>query len=280
MPVSSIYLLEKALSNAATICTVFSMMKPVTRLKSTMMGILASESFLEFRRKKSRLFDKRRIETPAVHYFHQVDDPYSFLTVQKLNELQRRYNISFVPHLVGAPTTDFMGDETRYEACSLTDARSIAEHYGVLPPTNSVIPDRQQVDLANRVLSAALKSGDYGEFAASAMVVGENMWRNHNSVENVAFQSSSIDLVEGEALRTKLGHYFGAMFYYDGEWFWGLDRLHLLEQRLSDTGYSSSPVQWSLRTSTCCCTRNRIASRRCDTRVFPIFTQPLHSNWA
>ena len=38
------------------------------------------------------------------------------------------------------------------------------------------------------------------------------------------------------ALREKLGHYLGATFYFEGEWYWGLDRLHYLETRLKDQG--------------------------------------------
>ena len=34
--------------------------------------------------------------------------------------------------------------------------------------------------------------------------------------------------------REKLGHYLGGTLYYGGEWYWGLDRLHYLEERLTD----------------------------------------------
>lgn len=36
--------------------------------------------------------------------------------------------------------------------------------------------------------------------------------------------------------RAKLGHYLGGTLYYGGEWYWGLDRLHYLEDRLTDLG--------------------------------------------
>ncbi|MDC0996614.1 DsbA family protein [Pseudomonadales bacterium] len=215
-------------------------MKLGTRLRSAGMRVMSSESLLELRRRKSRLFDKKRIETPAVHYFHQVDDPYSFLAVQKLATLQTRYNISFIPHLVSSPAAEFKGDETRYQACSISDARSIGEFFGVLPPISDAVPNQQQVALANQTLSAALSSEDSGVFANSAVVVGENLWRRA-SVEYAVDLSSRADLAVGDALQAALGHYFGAMFYYEGEWFWGLDRLHLLEQRLIDAGYSKNP---------------------------------------
>lgn len=41
---------------------------------------------------------------------------------------------------------------------------------------------------------------------------------------------------EADAHRTKLGHYLGGTLYYGGEWYWGLDRLHHLEARLSELG--------------------------------------------
>jgi len=38
---------------------------------------------------------------------------------------------------------------------------------------------------------------------------------------------------EANARRRKLGHYLGGTLYYGGEWYWGLDRLHYLEERLT-----------------------------------------------
>jgi len=40
----------------------------------------------------------------------------------------------------------------------------------------------------------------------------------------------------GDARREQLGHYLGATLYYEGEWYWGLDRLHYLESRLAELG--------------------------------------------
>jgi 2-hydroxychromene-2-carboxylate isomerase len=43
---------------------------------------------------------------------------------------------------------------------------------------------------------------------------------------------------ESKALRKKWGHYLGATLYYEGEWYWGIDRLHHLEERLNALGLS------------------------------------------
>lgn len=41
------------------------------------------------------------------------------------------------------------------------------------------------------------------------------------------------DAIPGDEQRKKLGHYLSGMFYFEGEWYWGVDRFHFLEERLS-----------------------------------------------
>jgi len=42
--------------------------------------------------------------------------------------------------------------------------------------------------------------------------------------------------IVSDTRRKKLGHYLGGTLYYGGEWYWGLDRLHFLEDRLTQLG--------------------------------------------
>jgi 2-hydroxychromene-2-carboxylate isomerase len=43
-------------------------------------------------------------------------------------------------------------------------------------------------------------------------------------------------LEAGSRRRAELKHYSGAMFWYEGEWYWGVDRLYHLEARLTSLG--------------------------------------------
>lgn len=45
---------------------------------------------------------------------------------------------------------------------------------------------------------------------------------------------------QADAHLAELGHYQGGMLYYGGEWYWGMDRLHYLEARLSELGLGST----------------------------------------
>ena len=47
---------------------------------------------------------------------------------------------------------------------------------------------------------------------------------------------SATNTIVSDARRKKLGHYLGGTLYYGGEWYWGLDRLHFLEDRLTQLG--------------------------------------------
>jgi 2-hydroxychromene-2-carboxylate isomerase len=46
-------------------------------------------------------------------------------------------------------------------------------------------------------------------------------------------EEASVAIEAGTAKRRELKHYSGAMFHYGGEWYWGVDRLCHLEERLA-----------------------------------------------
>ena len=59
----------------------------------------------------------------------------------------------------------------------------------------------------------------------------------------VDVSAAASHVTASNALRQKLGHYLGATFFYAGEWYWGIDRLHHLERRLQDLGAQRPGVQ-------------------------------------
>lgn len=207
-------------------------MKPATRIKMMVMGYIASDARRRLAHVTGRLARRGK---PVVHYFHQVDDPYSHLVIQKLDLLGERYKVTFVPHLVSSPSSEEQGDSERFRDWALRDARSVASDYGTtLPEDIDKIPD-DQVLLAESCLAQFL---DAANFTTKATEIGNHLWRN----EQLSQQGDSGDkLEEGTALRAKLGHYLSATFYFEGEWYWGLDRLFHLENRLRDMGLSNDP---------------------------------------
>ena len=189
--------------------------------------------------KKRAKAEKLRLKKKLPHrveYYHQVDDAYSHLTAQILQQLLDTYDIELVPMLAGPPSGDNAPELEMLLKYSLTDSLSVASHYGLEFPTNAKTPTTEHQALATHIL-ASVNPGDVPQ---AAVEVGKALWsRNEKELESLAKRYGEADsaaaeasVVAGSERRDKLGHYSGAMFYYGGEWYWGVDRLYHLENRL------------------------------------------------
>lgn len=203
------------------------------------MRLLASQAFLQARRRRARLRRALSRTPAAVHYFHQVDDPYSLLAVQKLDRLRATYGLPFQVHLVSPPQAAYRGDVDRFDAWARRDAQSIADAYGTSLNIEAE-PGAAELRAANDALAAALPRDD---FADRAMAIGSALWKGSpppGASEDLERADGFAAVAAGDALRKRLGHYLGAMFYFDGEWFWGIDRIRSLERRLRAEGFGAA----------------------------------------
>jgi len=166
----------------------------------------------------------------TVQYFHQADDPYSHLAVQLLGPLTAAYDIDLEIHLVPPPEESAAPDRERLADWSLRDAVRLAAAHGLQMPAAPKPPSPDQAALALGALAAALGS-DFGE---RAVKIGAALWAGDDAaLERFPLGAPGPALDRGKARRLVLGHYLGATFHYDGNWFWGPDRLHYLEAALA-----------------------------------------------
>ena len=98
--------------------------------------------------------------------------------------------------------------------------------HGVSAPSDAAAPERALLEAYSQ-RDAALLAQHYGIDVANAPPM-----RASNPHETRA---------QADALRKRLGHYLGATLWFGGEWYWGIDRLHHLEQRLQDLGLQTHP---------------------------------------
>ena len=101
-------------------------------------------------------------------------------------------------------------------------AVSVLRH-GVSEPDDSAAPEREKLKAYSQIDAKRL-ADEYG------LVFPAPFDKSSNSEKS---------LQEAHALRKKWGHYLSGMIYYEGEWYWGIDRLHHLESRLNDLGLST-----------------------------------------
>jgi 2-hydroxychromene-2-carboxylate isomerase len=207
------------------------------RISRIVSHAMTSPSRRARRRRKAR---RRRLSggrKPQILYFHQADDPYSHVAVQCLARLRERYAVDLQCHLVPVPAGSAVPERARLAAYALRDAARLAARLGLDFPAAARLPDPAQVAHANFALAAALAGNDFGREAGR---IGDTLWRGTAPREPVDPERAHAAQSAGAALRDRLGHYLGAMFYFEGEWYWGADRLHYLETRLREEGLAKS----------------------------------------
>jgi 2-hydroxychromene-2-carboxylate isomerase len=215
-------------------------------IRSTTTAALTSHAVRDTRRAIFGVRRKIAGARPTVHYFHQPDDPYSHLAAQLLQPLVSRYDIVLRPWLVPPPDDAAAPERDRLESYALRDAARLSRRYRLQFPAAATRPDRRRLDAAQAGLVAALEAG---RFAERAPLLGAGLWsgeieRLPDAGPEPVPDRARIDAVlqQGDAERRRLGHYLGAMFYFEGEWYWGVDRLHHLETRLAMLGLDKGPI--------------------------------------
>jgi 2-hydroxychromene-2-carboxylate isomerase len=188
---------------------------------------VTSPSLRSFRWARAATLRRIRNARPRVLYFHQIDDPYSHLTAQLLPALADLYDVEFVPHLVPAPVPAAAPEAARLEAYARKDAALLATMHGLIFQGMRT-PDEGAV----RAIAGHLAGASTVQvFAQQAIELGNALWTG--APISPTAEDGQTALARGAALRQRLGHYLGATFYFEGEWYWGLDRLPYLETRLA-----------------------------------------------
>ncbi len=203
---------------------------------------LSHDRLLKARDKAERV-RRSRGEPHRVYYFHQVDDPYSALLAACLPALVQRYQLEVIAHVVGPPSDAAAPDRDRLVTYSRKDAQGLALRHGLDFRDPGAQPSTAALEWITRRLVAAAEQGGFIEAAGA---ISAAMWdgaaggtQGHLPTPRqpeASEQQAAAHLAKANALRQRLGHYLGATLYYAGEWYWGIDRLHHLEQRLQDLG--------------------------------------------
>ena len=244
-------------------------------LSPPISGWLLSRERLLRRRARAERARLARGSPLRVDYFHQPDDPYSLLAAGALPDLARRYDVDVVPHVVGAPQDAVAPERERLVAWSRRDAALLARRYRLDFLDPGAQPGAHALADATARLVAAAEAGRFIDSAAAltrAAWVATCMAAPTTAttatspatatattvapaepaapaapaaiaaIAATPATPATIDptvtahLAASATLRRRLGHYLGATFHLDGEWYWGIDRLHHLERRLQDLG--------------------------------------------
>ena len=206
-----------------------------TVIASNIAALWTSEKRLHAERRRAEARRRKRGEPHCIDYFHQIDDPYSHLAAQALLQLLARYEVKIRVRLVPPPADWAAPERALLQAYARLDASRLSEK-SALP---FVDPGAQPVFSRVEAAAAELANGLEAPDILSRLIdVGTRFWSGDvlPSPSPAGIANASSAWAEGDARRTELGHFLGAVIHYGGEWYWGIDRLHYLEDRLTELG--------------------------------------------
>jgi len=210
------------------------------KLRSQLVNLLVSE---KVQMAKRSLAETRRqiLRRPhVVSVFLELDDPYSYLLAQFLPSLVESYDVELRYFLTQARA----GEAYRPRADMLAvyaekDCVQLAAELGLPFLDRGNAPP---VEHRRALIDSLAGLSGSAEFDDELLESISLYWRGDS--EGVARRISGAELTgEGDRLLAEnekqlihLGHYNCATLYYEGEWYWGVDRLHYLVARLDALG--------------------------------------------
>ena len=208
----------------------------------------AKRSLVETRRRLSR-------RTHELSVFLELDDPYSYLLAQYLPSLAESYEVELRYFL-----TQARSDEAHRPRADMLavyaeqDCKRLAAELGVPFLDKGRAPAVEHRRALISYLAAISTSEGFDDELLESISL---YWRGDS--EGVARRVSGVEpsaeseqlLARNQKWLARLGHYNCATVHYAGEWYWGVDRLHYLMERLDSLGArresAASPKLASIR---------------------------------
>ena len=190
---------------------------------------------------------RRRVlrQPHRVSVFLQLDDPYSYLLSYWLPGLAEEYDIELRLYLSESRGDAYQPAAEMLAEYAVGDCRRLAREMGVpfLDRGNSP-PVEHRLSMLD-TLARCRGTTSFDEELLQALQVfwrgdAEAASRRHAGAESKGL--ANIVIRESQQRERRLGHYGSAMLYYANEWYWGVDRLNYLLDRLNELGAARRPA--------------------------------------
>lgn len=216
------------------------------KLRPKLAQLVTSPKIRDFKR---RQFERKRGNKGQPHkvvVFLRLNDAYSYVLLQTLKPLAERYPLQFEFRTVLNLQAQMYPAPLLWASNAFNDSRDLAQLYQLdfprAAPPSDVQRDNQ---LTAQLLHWELES----HYLNNALALFKAYWHDDSSAisDLINVDVCSHDecyqhhLQANENLLKQQGHYLSAMLHYGEEWYWGLDRLEHLEQRLNQLGLGSQP---------------------------------------
>lgn len=206
------------------------------RLQRHGARLLSSHTLKNLKRRSWQVRQALTAGQPQVEVWLRANDPYCYLLAQVLPQLQQRFAVNWRFRVIASLQDDMYPEPEMWQHNAVLDSGFLADLYGLKAPTTEA-PSIAQVEVATaRLLELQNKPLDWQQVIA----VYDDLWLGNN-LEAVSLTNAQKQLLaNNEQQLQDEGHYLSATLNFHGEWYWGLDRLDHLEQRLNDLKLNTS----------------------------------------
>lgn len=209
-------------------------------LKATIMPyiakVISSNEVSAVRRAAYDLVNRFSGKENIVEIYLSATDPYSYLLLHFLPGFLSRFNIGATFYTVYQRQAGMYPESELWQQWAIDDCQQLANLYKTGLKLLPIMPSDEQIQAATAALIEAESGNNY---LIEAKVILRSLWETGVSAASpAAFTDPKIQsrLQQNDAQLCKQGHYLGGMLYYQGEWYWGIDRIDHLERRLINKG--------------------------------------------
>lgn len=201
--------------------------------------LITSDRLLQLKRSLQEFKRKVSNKPHQVDCYLRINDPYSYLLVQVMASLQSRFQVQLGFRSMLELQDDMYPEPEMWHHNAFIDTCHLAALYDLKMPCQAPESDcsrDQQFTAALMILEADK------DVAWTAVLDLFSLYWSGDSLQQVEVLNEQ-QLQKNQQRLKANGHYMSAMLNYAGEWYWGLDRLDHLEQRLNAAGLSSTPAR-------------------------------------
>ena len=174
-----------------------------------------------------------------VSAFLQLDDPYSYLLAHYLPSLAEHYDIELRLYLSDSRGDEYQPAPDMLAEYAVKDCERLSRELRIpFLDKGSSPPVEHRLSMLD-TLAACHGSVNFDEELLQALSA---FWRG--DAEAASRRAAGADaegrskqlISDAQEMQRRLGHYNSATLHYAGEWYWGVDRLHYLVERLAELG--------------------------------------------
>lgn len=234
--------------------SIYSLITKIKQMKHFVKNLI-TKLVLSNKRKENRRLkaEKQRLKQDLPHTFIvyiAINDPLSYLLLQILPEIQQRFQITLDFNPVLQKNATMFPEMARWNENVLKDAIRLANLYQLQVPATYAAASMNNEQLSQDYSLQLVKFSQQDNFIEQALPLFQDYWQptvqNNNAVKQYKTDGQNrTDLAKilskNEQALQNNGHYLSATIFYGGEWYWGLERLHHLEQRLNQLLLPTNP---------------------------------------